>query len=106
MSETMTAPIPVMISRHTVPLPEGYGALIGWETGERCRVFSRSGRPTVNATILDGTMKWHKDAPRIERTCRGPGQWVYEVQLDCEDSPRALPADQILLPPPPQETNG
>ena len=96
MSAPTTAQIPVYISRHTTPLPDGYGAFIGWQTGERCRVVSVMGRPTADATLLSGDLKWHEDAPEID-SARGKGKWVLEVQLDLENSPRAVPASQVIF---------
>ena len=88
----MMGQIPVYISRFTRPLPEGYGALIGWNAGERFR----TARGTTGV-ILDGELKLHDKAPEIE-SARGRGRWVIEVRVDGKDSDDAVCAGFLLLP--------
>lgn len=76
------APIPVYISRHQEPLPDGYGAMVAWEVGEPVTVLPSRGNPPVDGIIRSG-MLWHHDAPVVDSP-RGRGQWVYHVEINGE----------------------
>lgn len=80
MTDYMALPIPVFMSRHTPSLPEGYGAFIDWEIGEKVKL---KGKTTTSYATIKGNTGWHHEAPEIEGA-HGRGRWVRDVIYDGE----------------------
>jgi hypothetical protein len=99
MTDTISAPIPVYISRHqetVAPYEKGYGAFIDWKVGERAIALSTRGNPPHPVTIMSGIMA-NNGAPEISGA-HGRGRWVCEVVFDGETERCAVSTAQLTFP--------
>ena len=92
MTNETRGPIPIFISRHTRPLPEGYGSLVSWEKGEKAVT------PKGDRVIIHNDELLISDEAPIINSARGPGRWVIEVVFEGEDSPCCVSAAKLLFP--------